>query len=426
MLEPYRTAYNEIIDDAFYRRYLDTLSSRLGCAIPFRVAETPFFVPSSLRDRLAESARAIVGQVLRPDVVEKMKRAIPPRFDVPRVDASPHCIQVDFAIVQNDDGSLDGRVVELQAFPSLYGLMVVQHQVIAEQMRGASRELDRPFSIYFDDLDTPRFVERFRRAVCADVPTENVVLLDLAPETQKTFPDFAATQQLIGIDSVCPTTLRREGRKLFREKNGRKIEVARIYNRIVFDELERLGTKLPFDYTDDLDVSWCSHPNWYWIISKYSLPFIDHPAVPRARTLREIGDDVPANLDRYVLKPLFSFAGAGVKVDVERADVDAIPDAERDGWILQEKIVYHPGIRMPEAPRGEGGGVKAEVRMMFLRDTPDGAPRLVLNLVRLSRGKMLGVDQNKNLTWVGGSVGLFEASGGTGSGGAASGGGTGA
>jgi hypothetical protein len=167
-----------------------------------------------------------------------------------------------------------------------------------------------------------------------------------------------------------------------------------------------VGAKLPFDYTDDLDVSWCSHPNWYWVISKYSLPFIDHPAVPRARTLAEYGADLPSDLDRYVMKPLFSFAGGGVKVDVTREDVDAVPDEERSNMILQEKITYHPGIPMPD-----GNGVKAEVRMMFLRTPNEPEPQLCLNLVRLSRGKMLGVDQNKNLTWVGGSIGLFDGPG---------------
>ena len=73
---------------------------------------------------------------------------------------------------------------------------------------------------------------------------------------------------------------------------------------------------------------------------------------------------------------------------------------------MQEKITYHPGIRMPDDNR-----VKAEVRMMFLRGKDDPEPRLTLNLVRLSRGKMLGVDQNRNLTWVGGSIGLFDGPG---------------
>jgi hypothetical protein len=206
---------------------------------------------------------------------------------------------------------------------------------------------------------------------------------------------------LTGVDAVCPTVLMRDGRRLFREVGGRLLPVRRIYNRIVFDELEQKKTRLPFRYTEDLDVTWCSHPNWYWTWSKYTLPFVDHPAVPRARYVADL-DRIPDDLERYVLKPLFSFAGAGVKLDPTRADLDAIPEADRHKWLVQEKITYEPALLMPD-----GNGVKAEVRMMFLRAPDEPKPTLVLNLVRMSRGKMLGVDQNKDLTWVGGSVGIW-------------------
>ncbi len=403
----YRAAFNAAYDDAFYRDFMHAFEAKVGCAIPYRVAETPFFVPDALRDRLAKHAREIVDQVLEPSVVAEMKAAIPPAFDVPHIDPMPNCIQVDFAIVQNPDGSLDGRVVELQAFPSLYALMSVKLEILSELMAARMPGLDRPWSIFYDGLDRASFRERFRRAVLAGEDPEEVVLLDLAPERQKTYPDFVATKMLTGIDAWCPTKLVKEGNRLYREKNGKRIQVKRIYNRIVFDELERAEVELPFRYTDDLDVTWCSHPNWYWIVSKYSLPRIDHPAVPRARTLEAIGKDIPPNLESYVMKPLFSFAGSGVKIDVTREDVDAIPPEQRASWLLQEKITYHPGIPMAN---GEGM-VKAEVRMMFLRAPDEPRPRLCLNLVRLSRGKMLGVDQNKNLTWVGGSVGLFDGPG---------------
>src|SRR5690606_27618491 len=114
--------------------------------------------------------------------------------------------------------------------------------------------------------------------------------------------------------------------------------------------------------------------------------------VPRARYLSEL-DAAPEDLSGFVLKPLFSFAGSGVKVDVTAADIAAVPLAERDRWILQEKIAYEPALVMPD-----GNGVKAEVRMMFLRAPDEPEPTLALNLVRLSRGKMLGVDQNRDLT----------------------------
>lgn len=400
----YRAAFNAAYTPQFYTDFLHTFESRLGCAIPYRVAETPLFVPNDLRDRLASHSRQIVDQVLEPAVVEQMKAAIPTELFVPRCDSLPNCVQVDFAIVKNADGTLDGRVVELQAFPSLYALMTIKLEVMAGLMAERMPGLDRPWSIYFSGHDKASFTKAFDRAVVAGEDPEEVVLLDLKPEQQKTYPDFIATKMLVGIDAVCPTALIREGRQLFRKKDGKTIQVKRIFNRVVFDELAKANVSLPFSYTEDLDVTWCSHPNWYWMVSKYSLPFIDHPAVPKARTLAEWGDHIPGDLENYVLKPLFSFAGGGVKVDVTRADIDEIPKAERAGWLLQEKIVYHPGIPMPN---GEGD-VKAEVRMMFLRAPDQERPELCLNLVRLSRGKMLGVDQNKNLTWVGGSIGMFE------------------
>jgi hypothetical protein len=402
-MEPrFRRDFNAAYGPDFYARYLERFEKRVGCKIPFRVAETPLFFTRGLRDRLEKSANEIVQQISNPALIERLKKAIPPELDVPGMDALPNCVQVDFAITRGEGGELEGKVVELQAFPSLYALMVVQAEVMSE-MLAEMPGLKRDWSIYFSGLDRSSFTEHFRRAVLADEAPENVVLLDLDPPSQKTYPDFLATKELTGIDSVCPTSLIRDGRRLLRKVDGRLVQVRRIYNRVVFDELEVKKVQLPFKYTDDLDVSWCSHPNWYWTWSKYTLPSIDHPAVPRARTLASI-EHIPENLENYVLKPLFSFAGSGVKVDPTRADIDAIPAEQREGWLLQEKITYDPGLIMPT-----GEGVKGEVRMMFLRAPGDAAPKLVLNLVRLSRGKMLGVDQNRDLIWTGGTVGIIPA-----------------
>jgi hypothetical protein len=396
-----RSAFNAAYTPAFYPSYLGRLEARLGCRIPFRVAETPLFMPPDLRDGLSRAAREIVEQISAPALIERMKRAIPPELDVPGMEALPSCAQVDFAVVRGPDGRLEGKVVELQAFPSLYALMVIQLEAMAASLAEVPG-LGREWSLFFGGLDRDGFVERFRRALCAGADPEHVVLLDLDPPAQKTYPDFVATRMLTGVEAVCPTALVREGRRLFRKLDGgRLLPVERIYNRIVFDELLQKKVELPFRYTDDLDVTWCSHPNWYWTWSKYSLPYVDHPAVPRARYVSDL-DGIPDDLERYVLKPLFSFAGAGVKLDPTREDIEAIPEADRGKWLVQEKITYEPALRMPD-----GNGVKAEVRMMFLRTPDEDRPMLVLNLVRLSRGKMLGVDQNKDLTWVGGSVGIW-------------------
>lgn len=396
----FRRAFNAAFGPSTYSDYMGHLERRLGCSIPFRVAETPLFLPDLLRERLVRAATEIVRQLSSPALIERMKRAIPPHLDAPGMDPLPSCAQVDFAIVRRPDGTLDGKVVELQGFPSLYALMVVQTDLMAEVLRGMPG-LDRRWSIYFGGRTRDEFVAWLRRAVLAGEPEESVVLLDLDPEKQKTYPDFVATKQLLGVDAVCPTALVREGRRLFRRVSGRLVPVRRLYNRVVFDELEARRIELPFRYDEPLDVTWCSHPNWYWAWSKYTLPYVDHPAVPRARYLSDL-DVEPSDLERYVLKPLFSFAGSGVKVDVTRDDLAAVPERERSRWLLQEKIAYEPALVMPD-----GSGVKAEVRMMFLRAPDEPELSLALNLVRLSRGKMLGVDHNRDLTWVGGTIGIW-------------------
>lgn len=403
MDRPLREAFNRAYTPAFYQRYLKALDARVGAHVPFRVAETPFFLPLALRRNLAASARAILEQIKQPALLEKMRAAVPPALDVPGCDGLASCVQIDFAISRDEQGELTGKLVELQGFPSLYALMTLQNDVISEelaQMPGLPSE----WSLYFGGHDRTSYVQRLRTCFVGDMDPDEVVLVDLDPPNQKTYVDFLATKQLVGIDPVCLTDLRKEGRSLYRMKGGRRVPVKRIFNRVVFDEILKKKPPIAFDWRDDLDLEWISHPNWYWLWSKYTVPFVDHPSVPRARFVADL-EEVPADLSRYVLKPLFSFAGAGVVVDVTAEDIARIPENERASWILQEKIDYAPALITPE-----GVGVKAEVRMMFLRAPNEAEPTLLLNLVRLSRGKMLGVDQNANLDWVGGSVGIWPAS----------------
>ncbi len=393
-----RRAFNEAFTEERHRAYVARLEAELGCQIPFRVAETPLFFSRDARLRLEETAREIVDEICQAELVARTRRAIPRDLDAPGEDDLASCLQVDLAITRDASGEVHGKLVELQGFPSLYGFIVFQARAMTAQLDAMG--MGRAFSPFFGDVTEADYVARLRRTVVGDADPREVVLLDLDPPSQKTFPDFVATERLIGVAPVCPTSLVKEGRRLFRVVDGARVPVRRIFHRVVFDELEKKRVTLPFRYTDDLDVTWVPHPNWYWTWSKYTLPFLKHPAVPKATFVSELAR-VPDDLSRYVLKPLFSFAGAGVKVDVTRADLDAVPEAERAGWVLQEKIDYAPALH---TPRGEP--VKAEVRMMFLRAPGAARPELVMNLVRLSRGKMLGVDQNRDLDWVGGTVGL--------------------
>ena len=392
MDKQFRSIFNEHFSDALYESYKRDLSQRCGCTFEFRLAESPVFLPDDFKARLTESAQAIVDQLSDPSNIKRMKRAIPERWNTPGMDALPNLTQVDFAVT--DDGP---KLIELQGFPSLTSMQVIQRDAWNAALQTIPG-LDREWSCWYSGLDREAFLKLARRTIVGDHDPREVVLLDIDPPRQKTQPDFAATKQLFDVDAVDPRELTKRGRELWRGNT----RVGRIYNRIVFDELIAKNIEMPFDYREELDVEWAPHPNWYWVWSKYSLPFLDHASVPRATFVSEL-DRLPDDLSRYVLKPLFSFAGGGVNVDPTRADVDAIPERDRGAWCLQEKIEYAPALKA-----ADGGGVKVEIRMMFLRPDDEGKPILAQNLVRLSRGKMLGVDFNKDFTWVGSSVAVHQ------------------
>jgi hypothetical protein len=387
----YRALFNAQITPERYDWYQRELSRRLGATFEFRLAESPLFLPDDFKARIVAAARAIVAQLSDPERIAQMKRAIPARWDTPGMDALPSLTQVDFAVVR-ENGVLVPKLIELQGFPSLTALQVVQRDVWCDTMR-AMNGLDQEWSCWFSGLGRESFLDLARRTIVGEQDPREVILMDLDPPRQKTYPDFAATKLLFGVDAVDPRDLTRRGRQLFHGTT----QVKRIYNRVVFDELIKIGAELPFDYRDELEIEWAPHPNWYWVWSKYSLPFLDHPSVPKATFV----SDVRSLPENSVLKPLFSFAGGGVNVDPTPADLEAIPEADRHNWCVQEKIEYEPALQA-----ADGGGVKIEIRMMFLR--PDGEPKPILaqNLVRLSRGKMLGVDFNKQFTWVGSSIAL--------------------
>lgn len=402
----FRAAYNRAFTEELAGRQRADLARRAGAEAGFRLAETPVFLTPGLEERLVSAAHGILAQISRPEAVARLRRFVPPEWDAPGMDALPSLAQVDLAVVRGPDGDLEPRLIELQGFPSLSAFEVLQADAWAAALDGLPGLPEGGWSPFFSGLTRAGFLDLFRRTIVGDRDPETVVLLELRPERQKTFVDFAATRLLLGVDTVCATQVEKEGRRLYRRKEGRRVPIERVYNRIVFDELARSAERLPFDFRDELDLTWAPHPNWFWTWSKAALPLLDHPAAPRAVTLDRLGA-LPADLtERWVLKPLFSFAGGGVNVDPTAEDVARVPAAERASWCLQEKIAYDPCLAAVD-----GGGVKVEVRMMFFR--PDEAPgfTLGLNLCRLSRGRMLGVDFNKGFTWVGSSVALRPAAG---------------
>ncbi|MGA2372101.1 MAG: hypothetical protein ACLPPV_23695 [Candidatus Korobacteraceae bacterium] len=396
MVPALREEFNRNFTAAKYRQFLQKLDEATGTHIDFRVSETPCFVPKSLLDQMAQYGRQLVAQLVdNPEYRRASDATIPPQYNVPNESPLPMFVQVDFGLVRNAHGELEPKLVELQAFPSLYG-----YQAAAAHQYVESYGLLPELGIYLSGHDDDSYWRLMRQLIVADHDPENVILMEIDPDHQKTLPDFLITQHKLGIAIVDILSLVKRGRRLFyrRKEDSREVEVRRIYNRCIVDELERKEITLPFDLREDFDVEWAGHPNWYFRISKFSIPYLKHPSVPKTWFLDQLGELPPDN-QNHLLKPLYSFAGVGIKFAPTQADIDAIPPDQRHNYILQERVRFEPVIQTPH------GATQMEIRMMFVR--PEGGELTpVLPLVRMGRGIMMGVDHNKNLEWVGGSAAL--------------------
>jgi hypothetical protein len=387
-----RRAFNASWTEAAYEGYQARLAAAAGSGIGFRLCETPVFLPPDLRDAMVQGALEIWDQLLRPAALERSKAAVPAEFDVPGSDDHPLFAQADFAVAEAD-GRLVPRLIELQGFPSLYAFQLLQGRLCREMM--PSEDL----AYLLSGLDDAAYLRVLGDAILGGRPVESVVLLDLDPPRQNTYPDFAATERLFGIRAVCPTDLRKRGRELWYEGDGRATRILRVYNRVIVDELVAKKIELPFRLTEELDVEWAGHPNWFFRWSKHALPALHHPFVPEARLLSDFAHP-PEDLDRWVLKPLFSFSGTGVEVDVTPEDLAAVPEPERSRTLLMRKVDYAPVIEAPDGARS-----RVEIRIMFV--WRDGRPLPVTTLARLSQGKMMGVKYNKDKRWVGSATCLW-------------------
>ncbi len=396
MIPELRAAYNAAYSDEKYREYERRLSERGGMEIPFRLAETPVFVPRELREEMLAACREIFRQLSTPGALARSLSAVPPEFDVPGCDASPTFVVVDFAVARGEGGRLAPMLIELQAFPTLYAFQAAQSEELSRLHPGPGR-----LQWFFSGLGDASYKKVVGDAILAGLPPENVVLLDLDPPRQKTAIDFAFTEQFWGVRAVDPGEIEKSGRELWYSRDGRRTRIRRIYNRLIFDELEASGGKLPFDLREPLDVSWAGHPNWYFRWSKHSLPLLKHPCVPEAVLLSDLPVP-PMDLSQWVLKPLFSFAGSGVKVDVTAEDLAAVPPERRSQTLLMRKVDYAPAIAT-----ADGNFSKVEIRIMFVSRA--GKPYPVISLARLSQGKMMGVNYNHDRTWVGSSGCLWPA-----------------
>jgi hypothetical protein len=350
-------------------------------------------MPQALLERMARDGKELIRQLVEnPEYHARSSESIPVEFKVPNETPHPMFIQVDFGLVRDAAGELQPKLVELQAFPSLYAYQPVLARTFMDVYG-----LDQGLQFLLAGLDSASYLRLLQRAIVGSEDPGNVILMEIDPEHQKTLPDFLLTEKLLGIRTVDIRGIKKDGNRLYWESEGKQIPIRRIYNRAIVDELERKGAKLGFDFRDDLQVEWAGHPNWYFRISKYSIPYLQHASVPKTWFLDRL-EKVPEDLENYALKPLYSFAGLGVVIAPTKEEIAAVPAERRSQYILQERLHFEPVIETPF------GGTKVEVRVMYIwvdELTP------VLTILRMGRGLMMGVDHNRNMEWVGSSAGLY-------------------
>lgn len=393
MIAELRKKFNSEFTQEKYEAFLNDLNTSLKYPVDFRVSETPLFLSDNLKNKLLNACDELCKQVTSNEFKLKMKDAVPPLLNIPGENDHPEFFVFDFAICKNESsGEFYPKLIELQGFPTLYG-----YQYFFERKIRNHFDIPENFTTYFNGITPDKYVDMLRDVIVGEADPANVILLEIEPEKQKTRIDFAATEKLLGVNEVCISDVIKHGKVLYYKKNGIEIPIERIYNRVIFDELSRTEAKFNFDLNEDLNVVWAPHPNWFYKMSKYSLPVLKGEFVPKCFYLRDL-TSYPDDLENYVLKPLFSFAGLGVKIDVTKQMLDEIKDP--GNYILQEKVEYAPLIETPDEY------AKVEIRMMYFYDKE---PILVNNLVRQSKGKMLGVDFNKNKTWVGGSAAFHKS-----------------
>ncbi|HRK26114.1 MAG TPA: hypothetical protein PK239_02375 [Chitinophagales bacterium] len=396
MIPDIREAYNRSFSEELYRLFLADVNNAYQFPVSFRIAESPVFIPHQLKRHIFAACDEIIDFITSYNIKTLCADAVPPHLNVPNEDEHTLFLGIDFAICRAESGELVPQLIELQGFPSLFAYQ----DFLTAKYRQHFTVPDN-YTHLFSGLTPETYRERLKNILLGNHQPENVILLEVEPLKQNTAIDFIVTEHYTGIKPVCVTEVIRQGRKLFYLRNGVKTPIYRIYNRVIFDEfMQRTDLQCQFNLTEEVDVEWAGHPNWFLRISKFMMPFMKSVYIPQCTLLNDF-TTFPPDLDNYVLKPLFSFSGSGVVFHPTQADIDAIPLEERKNYMLQKKVKYEPVVQAPD------GLVKTEIRIMYFWEPHLARPEKVISLARFSRADLIGVKYNKNKTWVGGSVALF-------------------
>ncbi len=397
MIKKVRETFNENYKQEYYDNLKNDLAQSFGEPCAFRISETPFFIGKELKQEVFDTCDTIIEQLWKIDFEEIREKFIPKKLQSPLALGKPHFLAIDFGLCEDGQGGIAPKLIELQSFPSLFLYQALLGKTFLKNYPQIPK---KGFHFYLNDLNEASYLEELKRVIVGDENPENVILLEIYPEKQKTRIDFWATKQALGIEVLCLTKVIKEGKNLFYEKNGRKVKINRIYNRVILDELLQMpDLKTDFNLTDDVDVEWVTHPDWFFMISKCIMPLLSHKNIPQSFYLNDFPKDL--DLSAYVLKPLFSFAGKGINLNPTLEFIEGIKD--RHNYILQSKVKYAPIVKAPS-----GTNSKVELRILYTWSDSENRLMPVINLTRMNKGDLINVSYLSNDDWVGSSISFFE------------------
>lgn len=397
MIPKIREEFNATFKESYYNNLLAHIVDTFKEPSAFRISETPVFISKAVKKEVEEACDSIISQLWKIDFPEIRRKFIPAELQSPLPMGNPHFLAIDFGLCEDGKGGITPQLIELQAFPTLFFYQPFLGEAFMEHYPNMPKE---GFDYYLNGLDKKSYTEKMKKVILGDEKPENVILLEIFPEKQKTRIDFWSTKKALGIEVVCMTKVLKEGKKLFYMKDGTKTPIHRIYNRVIYDELERLkDLKTNFNLNDDLDVEWVTHPDWFFMISKCIMPMLEHKNIPKSYYLSNFPVDL--DLNKFVLKPLFSFAGQGVDLYPNQETINAISD--KQNYILQQKVQYAPIIKTNTAKNS-----KVELRMLYVWSNEENKLTPVINLTRMSKGEMINVSHQFDETWIGSSISFFE------------------
>ena len=201
MIPKLREAYNKAFSETQYAAFLEHLYSLYDHKPPFRIGETPVFMPDDFRDKLLQACDDIVDVIVRPNFKDITEGSMKPEHRVPNEDAHPTFLVVDFGICEGNEGELVPKLIEMQGFPSLYFFQ----NDLAEGYKKHFEGIPETMTPLFEGLDTEGYLKTMREVIVGDSNAENVVLLEVEPEKQNTLVDFLGTAKYLGIKILCLT-----------------------------------------------------------------------------------------------------------------------------------------------------------------------------------------------------------------------------